>query len=813
MSANASDDVSVAGVQFRLDGVNLGAEDTSSPYSVSWDTTTVGNGSHTLTAVARDGPGLTTTSAPVTVTVTNAAPPAGATRLGSAQSGDNGSSPSLVFNLPTMQAGDQILVGVQTSNDTSFTIPSGWTVVSDFRPTTSWHPRVVVLRRAAVAGETTVTIPTGHIGKTGVAIAYRGLDPTSPVIATTTASVDSTTLTVPGITPGVSGARLAYFTGAQGHSTPTGWSPPAGMTEVGDTNTLQWISIAGHEQLLTSGAATGSRSAVFGGSLSLSGVLVALRPASGPPNTPPTVSITQPGNNATVSGTTTVSANASDDTGVAGVQFKVDGANIGPEDTSSPYSITWDTTAVGNGQHTITAVARDSASQTTTSAPVTVTVNNVAPNQPPTVSVTQPANNATVSGTATVSANANDDVGVAGVQFKLDGANLGVEDTSAPFTLQWDTTTIANGQHTLTAVARDGPGLTTTSSAITVTVSNGAPNQPPTVTLTAPANGATVSGTITVAANAADDVSVAGIQFRLDGANLGLEDTSSPYSVSWDTTSVANGTHTLTAVARDGPGLSTTSAVVTVTVSNAAPNQPPSVTLTAPANGATVSGTISVTANASDDVSVAGVQFKLDGANLGSEDTSSPYSVSWNTTTVSNGSHTLTAVARDGPGLTTTTAPVTVTVSNGAPNQPPTVTVTAPAGGSTVSATISVTANASDDVSVAGVQFKLDGANLGTEDTSSAVLGLLGHHHGLERLAHTGRRRTRRPGPDHNEHAGDGDGLERSPALRPRARVQLPGDGRDRERPVGQRQQRHGLGRDLDRERKVRSRAELRRNE
>ena len=392
VSANAGDDVSVAGVQFKLDGANLGAEDTSSPYGISWDTTSVANGSHALTAVARDGANLTTTSAPVTVTVSNAAPPSGAVLLGAAKSGDNGSSPSLVFNLPAMQAGDQIVVGVQASNDTSFTLPPGWTVVNDFRPTTSWHPRVVVLRRAAVAGESTVTIQTGYIGKTGVAVAYRGLDPTTPVIATTTASVDSTTLTVPGITPGVSGARLAFFTGAQGHSTPTGWSPPAGMTEVGDTNTLQWISIAGHEQLLTSGAATGTRSAVFGGSFSLSGVLVALRPASGPPNAPPTVSITQPTTNATVSGTITVSANASDDTGVAGVQFRLDGANLGAEDTSSPYSVSWDTSAVANGLHTLTAVARDSASQTTTSASITVTVNNVASNQPPTVSVTQPAN-------------------------------------------------------------------------------------------------------------------------------------------------------------------------------------------------------------------------------------------------------------------------------------------------------------------------------------------------------------------------------------------------------------------------------------
>src|SRR5205823_5118377 len=92
---------------------------------------------------------------------------------------------------------------------------------------------------------------------------------------------------------------------------------------------------------------------------------------------------------------------------------------------------------------------------------------------------------------------------------------------------------------------------------------------PPSVALSAPANNATVSGSsVTISANASDNVGVAGVQFKLDGANLGAEDGSASYSVSWNTTSVANGTHTLTAVARDAAGNQTTSAAATVTVSN-----------------------------------------------------------------------------------------------------------------------------------------------------------------------------------------------------------------------------------------------------
>jgi hypothetical protein len=71
MTASASDDIGVAGVQFKYDGINVGNEVTSAPYSTTADTRTVANGSYPLTAVARDAAGNLTTSAPVTVAVSN----------------------------------------------------------------------------------------------------------------------------------------------------------------------------------------------------------------------------------------------------------------------------------------------------------------------------------------------------------------------------------------------------------------------------------------------------------------------------------------------------------------------------------------------------------------------------------------------------------------------------------------------------------------------------------------------------------------------------------------------------------------------
>src|SRR5207244_9232104 len=96
----------------------------------------------------------------------------------------------------------------------------------------------------------------------------------------------------------------------------------------------------------------------------------------------------------------------------------------------------------------------------------------------------------------------------------------------------------------------------------------------------------------------------------------------------------------------------------------------PPTSITAPANGATVSGTFSVTASASDNVGVTKVEFYLDGA-LNATDTTSPYACSWNTTTATNAAHTLTSTAYDAAGNTGSSAAVNVTVNNAGDTTPP----------------------------------------------------------------------------------------------------------------------------------------------
>lgn len=100
-------------------------------------------------------------------------------------------------------------------------------------------------------------------------------------------------------------------------------------------------------------------------------------PGSGD-TTAPTVAMTQPSNGATVSGSVTLAANATDNVGVTGVRFQVDGQDVGAEVTSAPWTLSWNSAQVTNGQHSVRAIARDAAGNTATSSAVTVTVSNQA---------------------------------------------------------------------------------------------------------------------------------------------------------------------------------------------------------------------------------------------------------------------------------------------------------------------------------------------------------------------------------------------------------------------------------------------------
>lgn len=185
----------------------------------------------------------------------------------------------------------------------------------------------------------------------------------------------------------------------------------------------------------------------------------------------------------------------------------------------------------------------------------------------------------------------------------------------------------------------------------------------PTVAIASPANSASVSGIVSIAVNAADNVGVTKVEFYVNGA-LKATEASGPYVYNWDTTSVVPGSYTLMAKAYDAAGnVSQSSISVTVVSDTIAPT----VTMTAPANSTTVSGITTISAGASDNVGVTRVEFYGNGVLMYSSNVS-PYSFNWDTTKVGNGVYTINAKAYDNSGNSTQSSSVTVLVSNVVPD-------------------------------------------------------------------------------------------------------------------------------------------------
>jgi hypothetical protein len=374
------------------------------------------------------------------------------------------------------------------------------------------------------------------------------------------------------------------------------------------------------------------------------GVLNGTTPGNPPPpppadTTPPSVAITAPANGATVLGTTTISADASDNVGVAGVKFFVDGSIVGAEDTSAPFSVSWDSTKVANGSHTLTAVARDAAGNTTTSAPRNVTVSNPPPTQSP------------FTGTP---------FAVPG-QFEAEDFDKGGEGIA---------------YHDLALGNQGGLYRLTEDVDIISPYAGGyAVNNFQTGEWLEYTINVTQSGTYRIEALVSSMYTTSQYHVEIDGIDktgaVGVPNTGAWGTFQWvgkDGISLSAGQHILRITA-DVEYFNLDA--IRLSLSGPPPDTtPPTVAITAPANGATVLGPTTISANASDNVGVAGVQFWCDGTKVGAEDTAAPYSVSWDTTKVANGSHTLTAVARDAAGNTSTSAPVNVTVSNASTQSP-----------------------------------------------------------------------------------------------------------------------------------------------
>jgi chitinase len=282
----------------------------------------------------------------------------------------------------------------------------------------------------------------------------------------------------------------------------------------------------------------------------------------------------------------------------------------------------------------------------------------------PTFSITSPADKAIVSGTPViVSTDASDNVGVTKVEFYVNGV-LKARIRSAPYDFSWKTFALPAGTYKLMAKAYSAAG-NKKSEIVTVTLSK--ETTPPTVSITSPNGSKTVSGKITVKANAHDNVRVKRVALYVDGS-LHATHTAPPWSFRLNTALLSNGTHNLSAWAYDASGnigqssvsvnvfndttkskVSIVSPIANATVDGTKTVTAPTVSINSPADDAIVSGTVTVSAGASDNVDVSKVEFYVNNV-LKHTDSTASSSYSWVTTALPNGSYTLTVKAYDSAG-------------------------------------------------------------------------------------------------------------------------------------------------------------------
>lgn len=381
--------------------------------------------------------------------------------------------------------------------------------------------------------------------------------------------------------------------------------------------------------------------------------------------TPPTVALRNPGS--PVKDVVTLTADATDgESGVASVaiQYYAPGGTGWVTictATATPYSCSWSTKAGADGTYSLRAIATDKAGYSTTSDVVQTTVaNNLL------VQLADPGD--IVKGNVALTATLYNTGGVTytvAIQYAPTGTtswkNL-CSNLASPYTCTWNTAGTAFTQgasYDLRAVATAGGTSTTSATVVDVLVDNIAPA----TTMQDP--GSPLRGTVSLTATASDaesGVAQVQIQYQLSGTTTWTTACSlsiDPYTCRFDTTQVKDGTYAFRSVATDAAGNVTTSAVVG---SRTVDNTVSSVSMEDP--GAYLSGTVSLTATASSTAGVTSV--RIDRAPSGTTtwtavctDTTSPYSCSWDTTTVADGLYDFRAVLVDGKGTTTTSSTVT----------------------------------------------------------------------------------------------------------------------------------------------------------
>jgi hypothetical protein len=451
VSASVHDNGDIAGVRFQLDGALLGAEDTTAPYSISWDTTTASEGSHTLTAVARDGNGNTKTSRAVSVTVGN--------RVTVTRHEDT--SPAIIythsgtwmegFTGGRNWSGGTAALGFSSSQRATFSFNgTGVSWIGERAPWTG-------IANVYLDGTLAATVDT-----------YGAIEEDRAVLFTASGlGTGGHTLVIEVPEPRAKNAASSdYFVVVDALDVTV--SPTTPQRRIEETDTA--VAYTGGWQHGNGGEAW-------------SGGTAALATGIGP----------------AAQATLTFNGSAVNWVGFKGPQTGIanvylDGTFMTAVDTyvatKQVGAVLFSAGGLAPGPHTLTVTATGTKNPLSTDPFVIVDafdVHESAPTldiTPPEVTITSPPGAVAVSGTTPIAATAGDGTGtgVAAVQFFADGVQVGPEDTMAPYSVAWNTTIVADGVHTLRALARDVAGNTIFSAPIAITVANATPLPVPTAT-------------------------------------------------------------------------------------------------------------------------------------------------------------------------------------------------------------------------------------------------------------------------------------------------------------------------------------------
>lgn len=667
VTATASDsDGTVSKVDFFANGTLIGSDNTA-PYSISWSTSGFGAGSYSLTAKATDNGAKSTTSSARSVSlVANQQP---TIQITSPSAGASYTTPATISLAATASDPDGLISEVRFS--------SGGLIAAD-----STSPYTATWSNVSVGSHTI----------TATAVDNRG--------ATRSATVT--------IQVGVTGSITAspnpcvLYTGQTMCLTTIAWSTPDPSATVLDVyDEYNGSENIHYEQQIGTGTSGSIQRQVRAsqslhkfklmiGSTLVSQVLPRQQYA-------PITNITAPTNNQVVSapGSVTINATASDSDGtISKVEF-YRGSTLLGSTNASPYSFAW--ASIPAGTYTLTTKAYDDLGASQSSAPVTLIVNAL-----PSVGMSSPVNGSVIDGPASIvlQATASDSDGsVSKVEF-LNGTTVLGSDTTSPFSFTW--TNVPAGSYQVKARAYDNRLASSMSPPVAVTV-----NAKPTVTLTAPMDGALINAPsnfmLSASATDADD-GVAKIEFYAGTTLLGTA-TASPYTFTWN--SVPPGTYAISAKVYDTHGSTVSTSVSTFTV-----NSVPTVTITSPVSGSVViaPADVMIQASASDaDDSVAMVEFYFDGQ-IRATDTAAPFSL--DAVNMPAGTYVVTAKAYDNRGGATVSTPVTLIV-----NERPQVQLVSPSADmiAVVPKQMTLAATASDvDGSVTKVEFYDGNTLIGT---------------------------------------------------------------------------------------------------